>query len=139
LINQQQQAMSQFDLKKMEDLVRLQDLSRRRIVSLESRRRKVIQQISRASGSRMDLKLPEIAAMFPQKGPALLKHRETLRDLIDQVGNRSRIASKLASSVVGHLNTMVRLVAGAVEKAGLYGSDGVPKMSSRVGVIEAVG
>jgi hypothetical protein len=37
------------------------------------------------------------------------------------------------------LNTVVRLLAGAVEKAGLYTKHGVPQVSSRIGVMEAVG
>jgi hypothetical protein len=45
----------------------------------------------------------------------------------------------LAGAVLGHLNTVVRLIAGAVEQAGVYTKQGVPQVSARIGVIEAVG
>jgi hypothetical protein len=37
------------------------------------------------------------------------------------------------------LNTVVRLIAGAVEQAGVYTKTGSPKVSGRIGVLEAVG
>ena len=49
------------------------------------------------------------------------------------------MAGRLASAVLGHLNTVVRLLAGAVEKAGLYTKQGIPQVSARIGVMEAVG
>ena len=45
----------------------------------------------------------------------------------------------LAGAVLGHLNTVVRLIAGAVERAGIYTKSGVPQVSNRIGVMEAVG
>jgi hypothetical protein len=69
----------------------------------------------------------------------LLKLRAELKDVINRVQARTHVAGKLASAVVGHLNTVVRLLAGAVEKAGLYTKQGIPQVSSRIGVMEAVG
>ena len=43
------------------------------------------------------------------------------------------------SALLGHLNTVVRLIAGAVERAGVYTKTGAPQMSNRIGVMEAVG
>ena len=44
--------------------------------------------------------------------------------------------------IVGPGNTYVqlakRLLAGAVERAGVYTKDGVPRVSSRIGIMEAV-
>ena len=42
-------------------------------------------------------------------------------------------------AVLGHLNTIVRLISGSVSKAGIYNKRGVPRMTNRIGVIEAVG
>ena len=41
--------------------------------------------------------------------------------------------------MLGHLNTVVRLLAGAVERAGVYTKDGIPRVASRIGIMEAVG
>ena len=56
-----------------------------------------------------------------------------------KVADRSFVANKVASAVLGHLNTIVRLLAGAVERAGVYTKHGVPKVSARIGAMEAVG
>jgi hypothetical protein len=77
--------------------------------------------------------------MYPPNGPMLLKLRQELKAVIGQVQTRTHVAGRLASAVVGHLNTVVRLLAGAVEKAGLYTKQGIPQVSSRIGVMEAVG
>jgi hypothetical protein len=68
-----------------------------------------------------------------------MKLRDELKAAIQSVQKRSNIAGKVASAVLGHLNTVVRLLAGAVEKAGLYTKQGIPQVSSRIGVMEAVG
>jgi hypothetical protein len=41
--------------------------------------------------------------------------------------------------VLGHLNTAMRLFAGAVGQSGTYTKNGVPRVSARIGVMEAVG
>ena len=58
---------------------------------------------------------------------------------MQQISNRVTVAGRLAGALLGHLNTAVRLIAGAVEQAGLYTRDGSPKVSGRIGVMEAVG
>ena len=138
-LHAQQIAMSKMDLGEMEVLAKSQEASRRRVMSLEARRRNVIVQVSRAHNFRGEMKIQDVAGFYPQRSDVLMKHREMLKDLIEQVSNRAKIAGRLAGAIVGHLNTMVRLVAGAVEKAGLYTKDGVPSVSARVGVMEAMG
>ena len=138
-LHAQQIAMSKKDLGEMEVLAKSQEASRRRVMSLEARRRNVIVQVSRAHNFRGEMKIQDVAGFYPQRSDVLMKHREMLKDLIEQVSNRAKIAGRLAGAIVGHLNTMVRLVAGAVEKAGLYTKDGVPSVSARVGVMEAMG
>jgi hypothetical protein len=65
--------------------------------------------------------------------------RTQLKDLVQQVATRAQISNKLAGAVLGHLNTVVRLLAASIEKAGLYTKNGIPKMSARIGVMEAIG
>ena len=82
--------------------------------------------------------LSQIAEMFPQRKPALLKLRDDLKAAVAAVSARTHVAGRLANAVSGHLTTVVRLLAGAVERAGIYTKDGVPKVSNRIGVMEAV-
>lgn len=134
-----QAAMKKFDLKSMDDMVTLQEGSRLRIATLENKRRTLIATIARAHRMTQMPTLTDIAHMFPPSAPKLMKLRDQLKGIIAQIQVRTTVAGKLASAVLGHLNTVVRLLAGAVEKAGLYTKQGVPQVSSRIGVMEAVG
>jgi hypothetical protein len=134
-----QAAMKAFDLPNMDALARQQEASRLRILSLETRRRSAVLQIGRANGLAAEAKIAEIANLFPLRAAALQQQRATLKDLMTQIATRTHVAGKVAGAVLGHLNTVVRLLAGTVEKAGLYTKHGVPQMSARIGVMEAVG
>ena len=135
----QQAAMRVLDLKGMDDAARLQDGTRLRIAGLESKRRNLIVTIARSHRMTQIPTLPDIANMYPANAPTLLKLRDELKATMKSVQSRAHVASRLASAVAGHLNTVVRLLAGAVEKAGLYTKQGVPQVSNRIGVMEAVG
>ena len=135
----QHSAMKTCDLKAMDAIAQSQEASRLRIATLETKRRMAVAQLTKSHGAKTDLTLTEIAAFHPQHGRTLLEQRATLKDLMKQVSTRAQIAGKVAGAVLGHLNTVVRLLAGAVEKAGLYTKQGVPQVSSRIGVMEAVG
>jgi hypothetical protein len=112
-----------------------------RLLALEARRRNTVNQILQQNGKRLGLNvtIAEIAAWYPARSAELLKLRKQLKDVVQQVQTRAQVAGRVAGAVLGHLNTVVRLIAGAVEKAGLYTQQGVPKVSSRIGVMEAVG
>jgi hypothetical protein len=138
-VDKHQLAMQKFDLKAMDDTSRLQEAARLRINGLETRRRALIVTIARAHRMSQMPTLPDIAAMYPPSAAKLLKLREQLKEAVEKVQKRTHIAGRVASAVVGHLNTVMRLLAGAVEKAGLYTKQGVPQVSSRIGVMEAVG
>jgi ribonuclease D len=138
-LDKQQAAMRAFDLKTMDEVVRLGEATRLRIAGMESKRRALIAAIARAHRMSQMPTLPDIATMYPPSAPKLMKLRDELKAAIQSVQKRSNIAGKVASAVLGHLNTVVRLLAGAVEKAGLYTKQGIPQVSSRIGVMEAVG
>ncbi|HEY7116612.1 MAG TPA: flagellar export chaperone FlgN [Tepidisphaeraceae bacterium] len=138
-VEKHQAAMKSFDLKAMDDVLRLQEGARLRIATLETKRRTLITALARAHRMSQLPTLPDIAAMYPANGPRLLKLRDDLKATIQKVQTRTHVAGRLASAVVGHLNTVVRLLAGAVEKAGLYTKQGIPQVSARIGVMEAVG
>src|SRR3954463_10448952 len=133
-----QKAMKTFDLKSMDDLARLQEATRLRIATFDTKRKTLILTIARAHRMTQVPTLSDIATMYPPSAPKLHKLRDELKSLIYTTQTRSHVAGRVASAVLGHLNTVVRLLAGAVEKAGLYTKQGVPQVSSRIGVMEAV-
>jgi hypothetical protein len=135
----QQDAMKTLALGEMEQLQRLQETSRLRIAGLDSRRRLLVQQVARLARTNGNITLPEIAAAFPQFGPKLLAKRDELKLLMKQIADRSYVAGRLASSVLGHLNTALNLFAAAVGQAGVYTKNGVANVKNRIGVMEAVG
>ena len=138
-VEAQQAAMKAFDLKAMDDARNQQEASRLRVATLEAKRRTVVAHI--AKGLKLDGKvtLTRLADLHPPRRDALLILRDEIRQLAEAIAARAHVAGRLAGAVLGHLNTVVRLLAGAVEKAGLYTKHGVPRVSSRIGVMEAVG
>jgi hypothetical protein len=137
-LEDQQAAMKRLDLVAMEDLVRQQELARLRIVSLEARRRNAVAQLARLHR----IEEPTLAKLAEVSGPLkqrLLALRDQLKAAMTQVSSRAHISGRLATSVLGHLNTVVRLLAGVVEQAGLYTKQGIPQVSGRIGMLEAIG
>jgi hypothetical protein len=138
-LDSQQLAMQGLHLKEMEAARAQQEASRSRILSLENRRRLQVQQIARINQLQTEPKIPQLAAMYPQRKAQLMKLQADLKSVMQQIADKSFIGSKLASSVLGHLNTAMRILAGAVGGGGVYTQRGVPKMARRIGVMEAVG
>lgn len=138
-LDAQQAAMRAIDLPAMDLAVNAQEAARLRIVTLETKRRGTVGVLTR--GIRLDgpMTLTQLAALFPQRKAALLKLRDELKEVATAVASKNKVGGKLAGAVLGHLNTVVRLFAGAVERAGVYTKDGVPRVSGRIGIMEAVG
>jgi hypothetical protein len=138
-LNAQQVAMKKMDLNAIDQLTALQDSTRMRIAALDSKRKTVVNQLA------LILKLPgtptlsRLAESLPQHKQNLLALRDRLKSKVTEVAGKSTIAGRVAGALLGHLNTVVRLLAGAVEQAGLYTKQGTPQVSSRIGVMEAVG
>lgn len=134
-----QAAMKAFDLKALDGARNHQEASRLRVAALEVKRRTLVSQIAKALKLEGNVTITRLADLHPPSRDALLKLRDELKGLAEEVATRSHVAGRLASAVLGHLNTVVRLLAGAVEKAGLYTKHGVPQVSTRIGMMEAVG
>jgi ElaB/YqjD/DUF883 family membrane-anchored ribosome-binding protein len=134
-----QAAMKAFDLGAMDAAGHQQEASRLRIGMLETKRRNLVTQIGKLLKHDGQLTLARIAELNPQRGPLLMKLRDELKATVQKASAKSRIAGKLASAVLGHLNTVVRLLAGTVENAGVYSKHGVPQVATRIGVMEAIG
>lgn len=138
-ITAHQDAMRTF---RFDDLATAQDAieaSRTRIVMTEARRRVLVQQIVRLHKLPATVSLTQIAEVAPQHKKNLLKLRDELKLLAGQITRKTTVSSKVAGALLGHLNTVVRLVAGAVQQAAVYTKQGMPTVSARIGVMEAVG
>jgi hypothetical protein len=137
-VEAQQAAMRKLDLKTIEQTSSLQEMTRVRIGALEQRRKLAVAQLALSLRMAGTPTLAALAEAMPAARSRLLALREQLRDLAGQVAARARVAGRVAGAVLGHLNTAMRLLAGAMEQAGLYTKHGVPKVSARIGVMEAV-
>ena len=138
-LDSQQLAMQKMALKEMETARQLQEASRSRINTMEQRRRTQVMQIARINQLQTEPKLPQLAEMYPQRRLQLMKLHADLKSVMTEVANKSYIASKLASAVLGHLNTAMRILSQAVGGGGIYTQRGTPRMARRIGVMEAVG
>jgi hypothetical protein len=135
----QQSAMKKLDLPQLDEIARQQDAVRHRIVSLETRRRQIVMHLARGLRIEGQPTLAAIAEKLPGDRARLLQLRERLRGLVAQVSTRATVSGRVANALVGHLNTAVRLLAGAVEQAGLYTRQGTAQSPSRIGNLEALG
>lgn len=138
-IDAHQAAMKRMDLKAMDDAAKLQEAARLRIASMETRRRATVQQLVKASRIQGEPTVGRLAEVFPDRAPVLTKLRDELREVAGQISHRSFVGNRLAGALLGHLNTAVRILAGAVERSGVYTRTGTPKVSARIGVMNAVG
>ncbi len=138
-VEQQQAAMRAMDLAAMDVAVNAQEACRLRITTLETKRRATVLLLTRGVKTNGPMTVTKLAALYPQRRDALLKLRDELKDVATTIASRTKVAGKLAGAVLGHLNTVVRLLAGAVERAGVYTKHGVPRVSQRIGIMEAVG
>jgi hypothetical protein len=115
------------------------ELCRTRLVSIENRRRVLVQQIVRINKLPAAASLSDIAAVcLPPAKASLLKRRDELKLVTGLVKRKSLVSAKLAGALAGHMNTVMRLVTGAVQKAAVYTKQGTHKMNARIGVMEAV-
>jgi hypothetical protein len=138
-VEAQHAAMRAMDLPALDAAVTGQEACRLRIGMLDTKRRGIVQLLTRGAKIDGPVTVTKLAALYPQRRDALLKLGADLKDVATTISTRTKVAGKVAGAVLGHLNTVVRLLAGAVERAGVYTRSGVPHVSRRIGVMEAVG
>ncbi len=142
LLNQvqvHQEAMKKFKVEEMSATGEAIESIRKQILATESRRRALVQQVARLHKLPANASLSEIAGAVPQYKASLLKLRDELKFLTAQISRKTTVSSKVAGTLLGHLNTVVRLIAGAVQQAAVYTKQGMPPTNARIGVMEAVG
>ena len=137
-VEAQHAAMRAMDLAALDAAVNGQEGCRLRIATIEAKRRGLVQLLTRGTKVDGPVTVAKLATLYPQRRDALLKLRDELKAVATAVSTRTQVAGRVAGAVLGHLNTVVRLVAGAVERAGVYTKQGVPQVSRRIGVMEAV-
>jgi hypothetical protein len=139
LLDAQHAAMKSLDIGAMTKLAGQQEEARLRIAGLDNRRRILVSQIAISLKVSGDLTITRLSELLPPHAAGLLKCRNELRDVIEKISRRTNMSAKLSSAVLGHLNTVSRLIAGAVERAGIYTKQGVRRVATRIGVMDAVG
>jgi len=132
-------AMKKIDIKTMMELGHDQEATRLRLITLDQKRRTLVRQIAAGAKLNEEPSITRIMELFPPYAPEFEKLRSQLRGVIGKISHRTRMATRLSAAVLGHLNTAVRLVAGAIERAGIYTRSGAPRMASRIGVMDAIG
>lgn len=132
-------AMRLFDLNAINVAADVVEQSRARVMGLESRRRGLMAQVTRTHKLPAETTLSELADAVPAHRASLMKLREQLRGLTAEIAAKSSVSNRVAASMMGHLNTVVRLIAGAVRQAAVYTKQGNHSVASRVGVMEAIG
>jgi hypothetical protein len=138
LVENHETSMKTLDLQGMEKWRSAQESARLNILALENRRKTLVAEIS-ASVRRAPMTLTQIAQTWPKPGAQLLPLREELRRIIQKISTQTQMSGKLAGSLLGHLNTVVRLVTGVAHTAGVYSRHGVAVVGRRIGAMEAVG
>jgi hypothetical protein len=132
-------AMKKFDINSMFDLATAMEATRLRLITLDDKRKLICHQIATACKLKEELTVTRIIELFPPHAAPFVALRKDLREVAGKISKRTFLASKLSCSVVGHLNTALRLLSAAVERAGLYTRNGVPRGPTRIGVMDAVG
>jgi flagellar biosynthesis/type III secretory pathway chaperone len=132
-------AMRELNLEEMDHAARQQQSIRIRILALDTARRNTLAQLARATRTNGELTITRVGELFPNRKIALNKLRDELKSIMQQIQSKSTVAGKVAGAVLGHLNTAVRIIAGAAQQAGVYTKDGSPRVAERIGMLEAVG
>ena len=138
-VDAHQAAMRVMDLKAMDVAAGQQEACRLRIATVENKRRMLAAVLAKQANLSGEPTISRLAEAYPQRRAELLALRDELRMVIAEVTGKTRVAGKVAGAVLGHLNTVVRVIAGAVEQAGVYTRQGTPRVSTRIGVVDAVG
>ena len=129
--DRQHEAMKRFDTGVMAEVVRRQESVHRRILRLETERRKLVVALARPLNLPSDATLAQLAAGHPDHAAALLALRAELRQATTDAGVKCRTCGRVAGSVLAHLNASLRLLTNSVvyRRTGAFD---VPPMKHRV-------
>ena len=131
--------MKTFNLSVMADLMPRQEMARLRIVELENKSRSLMRQIMAVPKLPEEPRLAKMAELFPQHGPELLKTR---RRTARSGGANCPAFATFGPAGVGGSRAFEhrRPPSGRCGAAGgVYTRQGIPRVGSRIGVMDAIG
>lgn len=131
-------ALRSCDLARIERCTLDQDQARQKIAGIETRRRMITHQIARQHRNVKPPTLAQLAELYPDRKTFLLQVRVDLASIAASIQAKSQLLSRIAQSVLGHVNATMRLVANATSGPGVYTKNGTTTMPMRIGVLNAV-
>ncbi|HUB24132.1 MAG TPA: flagellar export chaperone FlgN [Tepidisphaeraceae bacterium] len=132
-----QAAIQAMNVAAMDASRSVQETMRARIASLDGRRKILADQLG-APHKVAAPTLTRLAELYPQSRKRLLEQRDELRRVIGEIQQRTQVAGRVAGAMLGHLNSVVRILGTAMRQAGVYTKKGLPRLAPRIGAIEAV-
>ena len=130
-LDAQQAGLRVLNAGAIEATTALQELSRRRIATLDARRRQLVRDLTRSTA---EVPLSKLLATLGADRPELVALASELREVVRQASARAKIVGRLTASLLGHLNTAARLLDGD----GRYGKTGTPMHLARPSTLRAV-
>lgn len=132
-------ALRTYSLDRIEKAAKEQDLARQKIATTETRRRQLTHQLTRQHKLLQPPTLTKLGELYPARAAALKAIRDNLADVAGKIRQKSSLTTRIAQSVLGHVNATLRLVAQAAAGPASYTRRGDPPMpSGRMGVLNAV-
>lgn len=136
-------AMAALRTVEIDEIARSQEQVRVRLAAIESRRRLLTAQAARelALPASPEPTLTQLAERMTDRArrQRFTALRDELRAVAQEVAAASHVAGRVAGAVLGHLNTAMRLLQGAMRDSGTYTRSGAPRMGGRLGAVNAVG
>jgi hypothetical protein len=124
---------------RIEKTAREQDIARQKIATTETRRRQLTHQLSRQHKLLTPPTLTKLGELYPARAAALKAIRADLAEVAGKIREKSSLTTRIAQSVLGHVNATLRLVAHAAAGPSPYTRRGDASLpSGRMGVLNAV-
>jgi hypothetical protein len=134
-----QLAMRALDTAAMDALQHEQEKLRMRLAQMEIRRRTALNGIARFYKLDHLPTLTEIAGLDAGRSGEIRRFQKELREITGRLQRHTTVSQRLAGALLGHLNSAVKLFAGITQQASTYTRHGGPKITGRIGGLEAVG
>lgn len=138
-VAQQHEAVKKLSMEQLTESTNRLEASRVRLSQMETRRKQAVIIIAKLVNGTPQMTVTQIAAAFPQHAPRLTQLGQQLKKAINDIQQHTTVIGKVSVAVLGHLNGALRAFARAVGQAGTYTKGGIPKVASRIGIMDAVG
>jgi hypothetical protein len=99
----------------------------------------LVHQIARQLRRTQPPTLTQLADLYPERRPMLLKMVQQLREAAELIRQRSQLVGRVTGNVLSHLNATVRLIAGASGGPSIYTRNGATPMPAGARTLSLVG